>query len=178
MQAAVLFQDALLGLHTMHNNMIMMHHDLKPSNIGVIGTPPRCIFLGNGTSAYFQPDMLQPTPGQVGTVNYLAPELEMKKYDAPADIWAMAVILYELTYAQHPWRYAINPWREGKENNELRPAFEESYNLAVEKMSKDYKGAQESPTDGYLHRKCSDFHTQSFRLTKMLSQLAMSLFRW
>lgn len=96
-----------------------------PSNIGIIGTPPCCILLDTGTTAHLQLCMLQPTPGQVGTFNYLALELEIESYGAPADIWAMAVILYELTYAQHLWRYLINPWRGGKENIELRQINDE-----------------------------------------------------
>lgn len=70
----------------MHNDMKMIHRDLKPSNIGVIGTPTRYIPLDNVTSAHLRPGMLQATPGHVGTINYLAPELEMEKYGALADI--------------------------------------------------------------------------------------------
>ena len=153
-QAAVVFRDALVGLKIMHHDMNRVHRDLKPANIGVLGTPARAVLLDVGTSAYIQPGaMLQPTPGHGGTVNYLAPEIEQEQYGAPVDIWAMGVILYELTYGQHPWRYAINPWREGRDNKELRTAFRESYKNAIERMAKDYKSTQEAPADGYIHRK-------------------------
>lgn len=59
---------------------------------------------------------LQPEPGLIGTVGYLALEFELKEYDQSIDIWAMGIILYHLTYDHHPWKFAINPWCDDKEN--------------------------------------------------------------
>ncbi|KAK4207341.1 hypothetical protein QBC37DRAFT_433561 [Rhypophila decipiens] len=39
----------------------------------------------------------------------------------------MGIILFELTYNYHPWKYAINRWRDGKSNEALRPSFQKSY---------------------------------------------------
>ena len=156
MEAAAALRDALIGLKAMHDGG-WLHRDLKPTNIGIVGTPARSVLLDVGTSAYIQPGaMLQPTPGHVGTVNYLAPELELKKYDHSIDIWAMAIILYYLTYGSHPWKYAINPWRDGKDNEKLRPAFRKSYENAMNKMANDYSSVRRSPADGYIHRRCSN----------------------
>ena len=86
MSAAVIFRDALLGLQCMHHGG-WMHRDLKPTNIGFIGTPPRPVLLDNGTSAHLLPGtMMKPEPGSVGTVGYLAPELEIEEYNHSINI--------------------------------------------------------------------------------------------
>ncbi|KAL9014351.1 MAG: hypothetical protein Q9173_001000 [Seirophora scorigena] len=123
MEAAIVFRDALEGLKSMHDGR-WLHHDMKPTNIGLVGSPLRSVLLDVGTSARIQRGVaLQPEPGARGTVGYLAPELELKEYDFSIDIWAMGVILYELTYGHHPWNFTLNPWREGKKYEMLRPAF-------------------------------------------------------
>lgn len=73
----------------------------------------------------------------------------------------MGVILFELTYNYHPWKFSINPWRNGN-NEELRPFFEENYESAIGRMSRDYQNASTSPAKGYIHRKCS-FRKASMR---------------
>jgi serine/threonine protein kinase len=153
MEAAIAFRDALLGLQSMHRGG-WMHRDLKPSNIGLIGTPARAVLLDNGTSAHLRPGtLMKPTPGRVGTIGFLAPELEIKDYDHSIDIWAMGITLYCLTYNRHPWRYALNPWRNTKENEKLRPEFQKDYQAAITRMMKDYKAALKMPMEGHIHRK-------------------------
>lgn len=155
LEVAVAFRDALLGLRVMHHGG-WMHRDLKPSNIGLVGTPPRAILLDNGTSAHLPHDaMMNPTPGGVGTVGYLAPELEMDYYDHSIDIWAMGIILYFLTYSHHPWKFALNPWRDIEKNQKLRHDFRVCYQVAIDKMMKDYNAARQAPTEGYIHREYS-----------------------
>ncbi|KAJ2981301.1 hypothetical protein NUW58_g6722 [Xylaria curta] len=127
-EAAMVFRDALLALQVMHNGG-WMHRDLKPANIGLI----------------------DPAPVPLVTIGYLAPELELEDYDHRIDIWAMGIILYCLTYGCHPWKFALNPWRDGKENETLRAQFRESYQAAIGKMMKDYRTARQSPTEGYIH---------------------------
>ncbi|KAI0549156.1 hypothetical protein F4679DRAFT_547727 [Xylaria curta] len=57
-------------------------------------------------------EFLDHRPGTVGTIGYLAPELEMLCWDHSIEIWSMGVILYQLMYSRHPWEFKINPWRE------------------------------------------------------------------
>ena len=148
-----MFRDALFAVKVLHDQG-WLHCDLKPTNIGIIGTPLRSVLLDTGTSAYLKSGAaLQPGPGCGGTRGYLAPERELEKYDHSIDIWAMGVILYELTYGNHPWKFTINPWRDEKENEELRPAFRESYQGAIDKMTGDYQSACQSPTEGFIHRR-------------------------
>ena len=157
MKAAAMFRDALQALKVLHDGN-WVHRDLKPANIGIIGTPARCVLLDLDTAAYVQPGAaIAPKPGSFGTICYLAPEMEMVAYDQSIDIWTMGVILYYLTYGTHPWNFAANPWRQDKQS--LHPAFLNRYLSAVDEMTKDYKSARHSPTDGYLHRKRSNFHT-------------------
>ncbi|KAI0453499.1 kinase-like domain-containing protein [Xylaria acuta] len=153
-ETAITFRDALAGLQVMHNGG-WTHRDLKPTNIGVVGTPARAVLLDVGTSAYLRHGTtIKPNPGAVGTIGYLAPELELEDYNHSIDIWAMGVTLYYLTYKHHPWHLALNPWRDGKENEELRPHFRKMYQEAIDKMTIDYNIARQSPTAGYIHREC------------------------
>lgn len=155
MEAANIFRDALLGVKVMHDGG-WVHRDLKPTNIGLVGMPLRSVLLDVGTSRHIQAGgLLQPKPGTVGTVGYLAPELELENYDYSIDIWAMAIILYELTYSYHPWKFAINPWRDNKDSEKLRQPFRCSYQDAIDKMARDYDRARASPANGYIHRKYS-----------------------
>lgn len=155
METAAAFRDALEGVKVMHEKR-WVHRDLKPANIGLVGNPPRSVLLDNGTAAYIQPGrMLRPKPGEIGTVGFLAPELELDDYDHGVDIWAMGVILYYLTYGHHPWNYALNPWRDVKECETLRSSFQKSYQDAINRMTVDYHRARHSPAAGYIHRGCS-----------------------
>ncbi|KAM3065428.1 hypothetical protein ACMFMG_011451 [Clarireedia jacksonii] len=153
MEAAIAFRSALLGVKVMHEKR-WVHRDLKPANIGLLGG--RSVLLDIGTSRHIPADgLLPPTPGTVGTIGYLAPELELEAYDLSIDIWPMGVILYELTYNCHPWKLSINPWRDGKGNEALRDSFRKSYQNAIAEMARDYKSALASPTKGYIHREYS-----------------------
>jgi len=154
-EAATAFRTALLAVKVMHDGR-WLHRDLKPANIGLIGRPVRAVLLDVGTSRQIEAGgSLQPEPGKRGTIGYLAPELELDDYDHSVDIWAMGIILFQLTYNNHPWKFSINPWRDGKENEQLRPSFRESYERAVDKMATDYKRSRASPTSGYIHRECT-----------------------
>ncbi|KAI0410750.1 kinase-like domain-containing protein [Xylaria grammica] len=153
-KAAKVFRDALIGLQVMHKGG-WMHCDLKPPNIGVIGSPARAVLLDVGTSAHLQHGTkMKSRPGTVGTMGYLAPEFELEEYDHGIDIWAMGIILYHLTYGYHPWKFALNPWRDGLENERLRPQFCKMYQEAIDRMVKGYHNARRSPTEGYIHREC------------------------
>lgn len=153
-EAATAFRAALLAVKVMHDGG-WLHRDLKPTNIGLVGKPLRAVLLDVGTSRHIQAGgSLHAVPGTVGTIGYLAPELELEDYDHSIDIWSMGIILFELTYNYHPWKYAINPWCNGKANEALRPSFEKSYQDAIQKMVTDCRSARQSPTEGYIHRKC------------------------
>lgn len=86
MGAAVALRDTLFGLQCKHHGG-WIHRDLKPTNIGRMDTPARAILLDVGASARLRPDtMMKPDPCAVGTVGFLAPELELEDYDHSTDI--------------------------------------------------------------------------------------------
>jgi serine/threonine protein kinase len=161
MDAARTFRDALLGVKVLHDKD-WLHCDLKPANIGILHEAglPRSVLLDIGSCRHLvRGSWLQPNPGRQGTIGYLAPEFEQRTYDHSIDIWAMGVILFELTYNIHPWKIAENPWRTGNET--LRPIFAKMYQDALDRMTEDYESAHESPTEGYIHRECSRNISQS-----------------
>ena len=143
--AARVFRDALLGAKALHEQG-WLHGDLKPPNIGVIGTPPRAVLLDIGHATHLKlGSTLPPTPGRGGTVDYIAPEREMENYDHTVDVWSLGVIGYELMYGYHPWRMALNPWRNDKEDCEkLRPKFDQKYEEATDILTRDASTAEPS----------------------------------
>ncbi len=150
-EAAYALREALIGVKVMHDGD-WLHSDLKPANIGLFDKPYRSVPLDLGSSKQILTgSSLKCRPGTAGTIGYLAPELELEDYDHSIDIWAMGVILYELTYDEHPWRFSINPWRKGRDYEALRSSFKESYRYAANRMVKDYSSARASPTSGYIH---------------------------
>lgn len=160
MKAAEIFRNALQAVKIMHDGN-WLHRDLKPGNIDIVDTSARSVLLDLGTAIHIQPKAaLQPEPGLLSTVGYLAPELKLMEYDQSIDIWAMGVILYYLTYGRHSWNFAINPWRDNRENAKLRSVFQKNYLSVVNEMNKNYKNACQSPTDEYLHRRRSNLHAQ------------------
>lgn len=117
--------EAMLGLQFLHR-VGWMHGDIKPANIGVEmpHTLPssldglqaiRVVILDLDNAIDLQPfgpdPRLSPTPGRGGTVPYLAPERELEYQSYTSDVWAVAVVGYELRYGQHPWNFAANVWR-------------------------------------------------------------------
>ncbi len=138
---AALFHDALLGLQFLHANH-WLHGDIKPQNIGIIGAPPRAVLLDLGSAMRLELDaLIPPTPGRGGTIWYLAPEREMQAYNHLVDVWAMGTMGYELTYGYLPWKFSLNPWRPGEDNERLRPVFDLRYEEAMNSMSQRHEEA-------------------------------------
>lgn len=151
MEAAGAFYTALKALKVKHDNH-WLHGDLKLANIGIIGHPPRGVLLDLASARHLLPgSKLKPTPGDGGTVGYLAPEREIQEHDHSIDIWAMGVIGYELMYGTHPWKLAVNPWRDNRpECEKLRPRFSQLYKDVISTLSTHYQNRGESRR--YLHR--------------------------
>lgn len=114
-----IFHDALLALKFFHDRNLL-HHDVKPPNIGVIGQ--EVIFLDAETAVEL-PDsgQVKCTPGHSGTVGYLSPERELEPYGKDVDVWGLGISIFELLFGYHPLRFQLNPWRSGRES--LRPDF-------------------------------------------------------
>ncbi len=98
------FVQLLLGLHHIHSRH-MLHRDLKPSN---------CVFTASGLvkicdywlSKVYDPltPLDAPAMTYCGTRNYLAPErCRRLHYGRPADVWALAIVVYEVMELQMPF---------------------------------------------------------------------------
>jgi serine/threonine protein kinase len=151
-------QHALLGVKALHEQG-WLHGDLKPPNIGVIGTPPRAVLLDVGHATHFKlGTTLNPTPGRGGTLDYIAPEREMECYHHAVDVWSLGVIAFELTYGRHPWRFARNPWRNDKKDCEnLRPEFGKRYDEATDILTWDASRAE--PSEQHIQRELRSKHS-------------------
>ncbi len=89
------------GLREAHLQGIV-HRDLKPTNIMVDATGGVKV-MDFGIARQFQ-GTGQLTNTMVGTPAYMAPEqLEMKRVDARADIYALGVLLYEMVTGEQPF---------------------------------------------------------------------------
>ena len=118
-----------------------VHRDLKPTNIGIISLePPRAIVLDLGQACQLPASSssgIPPTPGKLGTVGYLAPEMESRPYTAAVDIWAAGVVAHELFLGSHPWPMSNNPWRSDRNPN-MGEALAK-YNRTLKKLSANPK---------------------------------------
>ena len=149
-EAAYIFRDILLGLEFLHENS-WLHLDIKPQNIGVLpGNPPRAVILDIGQATFLR-GTLKAKAGRGGTVNYLAPEREICEYDHAVDVWSVAVIGFELIYGYHPFRFAVNPWRPGKEYESLRPVFAKNYSKAISMLSTDFHNYTNIRYSNFIH---------------------------
>ncbi|KAL5901797.1 hypothetical protein ACKVWE_011513 [Pyricularia oryzae] len=137
-EEAQLFRSLLLQVKVLHDRG-WLHGDLKPANVGIIGTPQRAVLLDIGNAKHLRPGChLNPTPGSGGTIGYIAPEREMESYDRSIDIWSLGVIGYEITYGHPPWKQTQNPWRRDRCNS-LREAFHKQYDDTITKLASDSK---------------------------------------
>ena len=117
---------ALSYLHREHGGLITSHHDLKPSNILVVGQ--RFLISDLGKSHLRPPDIGSSTEGikGLGTFEYQPPEYwhdngyrAKIKHGRAFDIWSMGCILLELaTLVVHDWRPGmISKFKEERVEN-------------------------------------------------------------
>ncbi|KAL0258126.1 hypothetical protein SLS55_007298 [Diplodia seriata] len=121
-----LFHQLLSGLAHLHAHGFI-HRDIKPANIGIVSMPPisfspssshphslaapRVVILDFGHAIHAP--RASPRPGAVGTVPYLAPEMERAAYGPGVDVWALGVVGWQLFVDKAlPWRRVI-PEEEG-----------------------------------------------------------------
>ncbi|KAH8836626.1 hypothetical protein MCOR31_011493 [Pyricularia oryzae] len=137
-EEAQLFRSLLLQVKVLHDRG-WLHGDLKPENVGIIGTPQRAVLLDIGNAKHLRPGCrLDPIPGSGGIIGYIAPEREMESYDRSIDIWSLGVIGYEITYGYPPWKQPQNSWRRDRCDS-LREAFHKQYDETITKLAYDSK---------------------------------------
>lgn len=101
-----IFDDLLAAAHYAHENQVI-HRDLKPQNIMIEHAGHRAKLIDFGLAKDFEEGMELTVPGQIlGSPFYLSPEQtrgESYKVDRRSDVFALGVILYELTTGKRPF---------------------------------------------------------------------------
>jgi serine/threonine-protein kinase len=102
--AALLTQMAAALDHAHLRERPVLHRDIKPSNI-MIAANDRVILTDFGIARLIGDVSLTQTGQVVGTPAFMAPEIvQGAEADARADIYALAVVLYQMVTGQAPFR--------------------------------------------------------------------------
>ncbi|MCJ1250605.1 hypothetical protein MMC30_007833 [Trapelia coarctata] len=107
----VLFIQVIEGLAFLHKHG-WIHRDIKRGNLGIVSLKPlRAVILDLGQAIQMQEGALIPhVPGTVGTIPYLAPEMEQLPYGNGVDVWAVGVVAHELFIGNNPFDFPHNRW--------------------------------------------------------------------
>lgn len=108
-----LLHNVIQGLEWLHSNDFV-HRDIKLENLGVVYQPKaKAVILDFGV-IHRGTKNLDFRRGPVGTIDYVAPEMESEPYDEKVDIWALGIVAYRMFIAYDlPWMmdYEANPWK-------------------------------------------------------------------
>lgn len=130
LQDMIVYRSFLSALSWLHVEGYI-HGDVKPSNIGVIEN--EAWLLDNGGSQHTSNGgAIFPTPGQPGTVPYLAPERQLSPYGFGVDVWAAGITLFQLVFGRWPFYFDKNPWRPGENLEDRTADFHSKYRLAMD----------------------------------------------
>lgn len=113
--ARLLFHQLVFAVRHMHKEMCSMHRDIKLENLLVENpnTPAPTVYLCDFSFAKTRGERNEATVSVVGTANYFAPEILLRRlpirYDGmAADLWSCGVCLYVLLYHQYPKLMIVN----------------------------------------------------------------------
>jgi serine/threonine-protein kinase len=103
--AASIAASAARGLHAAHEPLGVVHRDVSPQNI-LVGHDGHVKIVDFGVAKAAQRTDRVTHSGYIkGKVAYLAPEqIRSPSIDHRADVFALGVVLYEMTTARHPFR--------------------------------------------------------------------------
>ena len=103
-QSVAIVRDLLAALEYAHKQNVV-HRDVKPANLLVVGTSGRVKLTDFGVARIQDSGELTRTKGSmVGTLKYMAPEqVRGESIDFRADLFAAGVVLYQLLTGKRPF---------------------------------------------------------------------------
>src|SRR5262249_27870564 len=108
-EAVAIAIEVCRGLEAAHA-IGVVHRDIKPENIFLArgssgGIVPKLLDFGISKKALPDDAASAPTSQTFGTPAYMSPEQALGEgdIDRATDIWAMGVVLHEMTTGQHPF---------------------------------------------------------------------------
>lgn len=132
-----LFCEIVLGLKYLHDHKVL-HLDLKPDNI-FITNDNMCILGDFGLSVVFE-DTIEDLDKYRGTKVYSAPEiLNQTPYNAPADIYALGLILYEMCSLERFFCHAMYEKQLKDYQHEDNPEFISQMSKIPSYLPKQFK---------------------------------------
>ncbi|KAH6613099.1 kinase-like domain-containing protein [Boeremia exigua] len=135
---AMLFKSVLRALDFVQS-CGYIHRDIKPANIGVKdGGHAVLLDLDQMILQKGHPD-IPASPGVCGTLAYLAPESEMIAHSYLVDVWSAGLVLFQMMYGYHPWKFMTNPFRSDEPDELVRSLFDRQYDeiIAMLKRSRN-----------------------------------------
>ncbi len=93
--------DIAQGLAKAHS-LRLVHRDIKPDNIAITLDGVAKI-LDFGLVKHLQDSAQLETEGMTGTISYMAPEQIEGRSDRRTDLWALGVVIYEMTTGRLPF---------------------------------------------------------------------------
>ncbi|XP_067228962.1 striated muscle preferentially expressed protein kinase isoform X3 [Chanodichthys erythropterus] len=158
----------LQGLEYLHNCRIL-HLDIKPDNIMVTNLNVIKI-IDFGSAQRFNPLSLQQYSRDLGTLEYMAPEmLKGDLVGPPADIWSLGVLSYIMLSGRHPFQEKDPKLTETKihaakfDSSKLYPKVSQSASTFLKKMLNGYQWCRPTIKDCLNHSWLHDSYLKKLR---------------
>ncbi|KAL1273070.1 hypothetical protein QQF64_028932 [Cirrhinus molitorella] len=158
----------LQGLEYLHNCRIL-HLDIKPDNIMVTNLNVIKI-IDFGSAQKFNPLSLQQYNRELGTLEYMAPELlKGDLVGPPADIWSLGVVAYVMLSGRFPFQDKDPKLTETKihaarfDSTKLYPKVSQSASTFLKKILNGYPWCRPTIKDCLSHSWLHDSYLKKLR---------------